>query len=1256
MRFVENGPSLPDDLLTARDTGRVLFFCGAGVSYAQAGLPNFADLAERVLSHLGSANDSPARHLFGIARDQEQRSGVTGLVATDRIFGLLEREFEPRDVREAVANALRPVDTSKIGAHKILLDLSRTRAGMTRLITTNFDRLFEDCDPSLASSNPPHLPDPRRARDFHGVIHLHGRVDAEYKQACDDELVLSSADFGRAYLSEGWATKYIQALLTRFQIVFVGYSADDPPVQYLLEALSRSEDIRNDLYAFQAGDTAQASAQWAHKGVQPIVYDSADRHAALWKTLEAWAERARDIDGWHRKIIAMGSKGPEALQPFQRGMVAHLAATEHGATFIADEAHSLPAEWLAVFDPKLRYGQPGHTDIYHQTGWFDPFDAYHIDTDEPPMPVNPGNPYNRRQAPQASWDAFAITTSDRRSLSAGHMADIRGDTPSPTIELTRRLEKLGTYLLKVSPQPAALWWAAHQKYLHPGLQRLIERGLDTSEYIGAVRDGWRILFRAWRTKERTSYLSGHHARLRAKSGGWCSTFVYDLLASFEPGINVHPVGPCPPSVAPDVELHKILQIHVHYEQMNGRIEIPDHYDLLCVKILEYYVEYAIILEAELHPRSSMRFDSLRDAAGKDDEAHFGINILLNLLIKFTKRLLISDREAALQKISGWRQKNNDIFTWLYVWAMGEPELLKPRQIGEALRSLSDDHFWAPPPQARDLLFALHVQWPTLPRAERTAIEKRLLTGGPSWVLQGESEVIGHHSRLSRLQWLHEQGIEFSFDFAAERKRLQHLAPDWQPSEAAHIVRDGIVRSYPVNTDTDATNLTLIPLRDIVKTATQLTTFDPVGGTRYQPFDGFVDTKPARALAALARSGFDVQAWTTFLTAEGDKQGTCRMLTITGHRLAQLSSDQIGALNFPISQWLCTHLDTLLDRLPAVFNIVWTAWINTHRLPSPTEICRSSDSDSIEDAFNSAIGRLVNKILGKLIPELLNLNENLPEVWKERFSCLLNLPEPHCRHIIAVLTTWLRAIYRVDSLWTEKHILVFFDSPGDNSDILWDGYFSGSSYVDRELNKRLKHPLINLASTPKPMRHHANLSALLLEMWANINVLDDAYVISNEDLREILIHSDDNLRKSIIFHLTRRSTDTTSSADWQKRIIPFLQNVWPRQAAIRTPLMSMHLTNLALAIPAMCPDIVEIILPWLRPFEMGIFYNRESPPSAENASDSYARAVLALLEATLPKNLMYWPHDIEEALHLLERHPATLTDPRLTEIRRRKNAS
>jgi hypothetical protein len=104
MRFTADGPSIPDELLVSRDAGDVIFFCGAGVSQANANLPNFEGLGREVIRLLGAAQDSPARRLLDKALDMGRMAGVGGLLATDRIFGLLEREFEVADVRGAVSH------------------------------------------------------------------------------------------------------------------------------------------------------------------------------------------------------------------------------------------------------------------------------------------------------------------------------------------------------------------------------------------------------------------------------------------------------------------------------------------------------------------------------------------------------------------------------------------------------------------------------------------------------------------------------------------------------------------------------------------------------------------------------------------------------------------------------------------------------------------------------------------------------------------------------------------------------------------------------------------------------------------------------------------------------------------------------------------------------------------------------------------------------------------------------------------------
>jgi hypothetical protein len=126
-----------------------------------------------------------------------------------------------------------------LSAHRTLLALSRDAGGEVQLVTTNFDRLFEAAAPKVPIWTPNRLPDLRGTEGFEGIVHLHGLLDAAYDKPVGGNLVLSSAEFGRAYLAEGWATDFIRAVIRGYLIVFVGYAADDPPVRYLLEALNR---------------------------------------------------------------------------------------------------------------------------------------------------------------------------------------------------------------------------------------------------------------------------------------------------------------------------------------------------------------------------------------------------------------------------------------------------------------------------------------------------------------------------------------------------------------------------------------------------------------------------------------------------------------------------------------------------------------------------------------------------------------------------------------------------------------------------------------------------------------------------------------------------------------------------------------------------------------------------------------------------------------------------------------------------------
>ena len=50
-------------------------------------------------------------------------------------------------------------------------------------------------------------------------------------------MVLTDKDIGRAYMDEEWALRFAHSIFQQFDVLFVGYSLEDPPLRCLSLAL-----------------------------------------------------------------------------------------------------------------------------------------------------------------------------------------------------------------------------------------------------------------------------------------------------------------------------------------------------------------------------------------------------------------------------------------------------------------------------------------------------------------------------------------------------------------------------------------------------------------------------------------------------------------------------------------------------------------------------------------------------------------------------------------------------------------------------------------------------------------------------------------------------------------------------------------------------------------------------------------------------------------------------------------------------------
>ena len=271
------GIDFPDPIITALRNSDLVVFAGAGVSMP-AGLPDFKGLVKKI-----------AERTKGNKQEGETEDQFLGRINRERKKEIL--------VQEKASEILTENNPKPTKLHYDLLRLYDT-ANKVRIVTTNFDLLFKqaacevfkDSQPEIFSA--PALPSGER---FHGIVHVHGDTDNL------SEMVLTDADFGRSYLTEGSARRFLVDLFQKHTVLFVGYSHNDTIMNYLARALPMSNVKRFAL------TEPKDSERWQSLGIKTIEYSPPQ---ALDEGIKGLADTvSHNILDWKREIteIAKGS-------------------------------------------------------------------------------------------------------------------------------------------------------------------------------------------------------------------------------------------------------------------------------------------------------------------------------------------------------------------------------------------------------------------------------------------------------------------------------------------------------------------------------------------------------------------------------------------------------------------------------------------------------------------------------------------------------------------------------------------------------------------------------------------------------------------------------------------------------------------------------------------------------------------------------------------------------------------------------------
>lgn len=1184
MQFVRHGPDIPERLLQAHEDGRVVFFCGAGISYP-ARLPGFSGLVDKLYTALAATPNAVQK----AAIKAGQFDTAIGLLEADIVGG---RETVRRTLAGILTPDLRAPNAT--ATHDALLTLGKCRNGHIRLITTNFDRLFEEV--ITAKSLPierfqaPLLPVPKNRWD--GLVYLHGLLSAAPTASELDRLVVSSGDFGLAYLTERWAARFVSELFRNYTVCFVGYSINDPVLRYMMDALAADRLLGEsppEMFAFGSfskGKEEERANEWRAKNVTPILYREHRRHAYLHKTLRAWAETYRDgVRGKERIVVECAMARPMASTR-QDDFVGRLL-------WALSDPGGLPARRFADLDPvpSLDWLEPLSEERYRQAD----LGRFGV----PPRTIVDDKltfSLTRRPSPYPLAPSMCVVDTGARGS--------RWD------EVMRQLAR---WLIRHLNDPALLLWLVKRGgQLHDDLVWWIEHRLDelakleregNAAELARIREGapnaipglmmrtlWRVLLTG-RVKLWLRDFDLYRWRDRFKRDGLTTTLRLELRETLTPRLSLREPfhwptengdGQEPTRIKDLVEWELVLSTdHVH----SSLRDLPGD-ERWTAALPELLSDFSALLRDTL--------DLMRELGSAEDRSDLSYMHQPSIsehpqnrdfhdwtaLIDLTRDAWLataaqSPARAALVAESWWHAPY-PLFRRLAFFAAAQDNVIPHRQALDWL--LADDHWWLWSVETeREAMRLLVALAPHLDEVMLQELEQAVLAGPPRDMFKDDIEPERWTRIVEREIWLRlakiaEAGAVLGAESSARLNGLSAQYPEWtlaadQRDEFPYWMGDGDEWRKFVATPRHR--------RELIEWLRQQPSPDHWQGDdwRQRCRDNFATT--AYALCALAREGvWPTDRWREALQAWSEEKLLKRSWRYMAPILATAPDEVLQTLAHGVSSWLQAIAKTFEGHETLFFVLARRILAQDHQDGVDTD-------DPVGRAINHPVGHVTEALLRWWYRRSLEDGQGLPEELKPTFTELCDPRIDKFRHGRVLLAAHVIALFRVDGDWATRHLLPLFDWQRSEAEACaaWEG-FLWSPRLYRPLMEMLKPAFLDTARHYAALGKHDGQYASLLTFAA----LDPGDTFTTAELAAATrALPPDGLHDAAQALVRALEGAGDQRADyWINRVIPYLHAIWPKTRDNVSPVIAESLGRLCVAAQDAFPEALTLLRAWLQP--------------------------------------------------------------------------
>jgi hypothetical protein len=1261
MQFVPNGPDVPEPLVQAHEEGRVVFFCGSGISYP-AGLPGFQGLVDRIYEKLGTTrkpieDKAYENQLFDATLDQLERRLPGGRYL----------------VRSALADALTPkLGRGATDSHVALLQLARDRNGTTRLVTTNFDRIFQRVIERRKMHVPhypaPLLPIPKDSR-WNGVVYLHGLLPKQPDPRALNNLVVTSGDFGLAYLTERWASRFVGELFRNYVVCFVGYSINDPVLRYMMDALAADRmlgEITPEAYSFgpyESGGMAQELVEWQAKGVIPILYElpatNPKDHSAMHRTLKAWSETYRDgVSGKERIVSELALARPQA-STLQDNFVKRLL-------WALSDSTGEPAKLFADFNPAP------------SLDWLIPLCAEgYCQADLPRFGV----------APLKSKDeklAFSLLRRPSPYTLAPPMAIILGFGNGTRWDAA--MTHLARWLTRHLDDPAlVLWLAGTGGLLHDSFATEVERALTAISKSERSRDKAildsirqrspraiprRCLRGVWRV-----ILSG-----RLKSP-WREHDPFQWIARFNRD-----------GLTPNVrwELRELLSPRAVLREPFRAI--ADHAKGFRKKRgLQDLIEWEVVLSGR-HVASAMRdlrknrrwrsglpgllgdfstllrdmLDLKRELGGAVETSDLSYvhrpsiaahtqnhdfqdwTVLVDLARDSWLAVAKRDSDQASSAAEGWWRVPYPLFKRLAFFAAAQGTSIPSARALDWIESKNGWWLWSEETQV-EVLRLLATLVPRLSRGGQRRLERTILNGPPR-AMYGKKITAERWQEIvdwevwSRLVKFDSAGAVLS---ARAQKRLSLLALRFQLEHPPVDDRNEFPFWMGEGEDRRMAQTAPRDQADLIEWLQGHDKQDAPQGSNWRTRcrEDFAST--SSALCTLANVGqWPAERWQEALQAWGEKphltDSWCKVGPVVALAPEGIWQEIVGSV-----AWWLYSIAPEFEGNDELFLATCKRVLTVDRAETVDQ------EDPIGQAINHPIGLATEALLRAWHRGALEDGQGLQTEFRLVFSLLCDPSNEKFRLARVILARRVISLFRVDQAWTREFLLPRFDWAMSESEAraMWKG-FLWSPRVYRPLLEALRPAFLQTSARYGQLGQYGASYAAVLTFLA----LDRGDAFSSAELTEATGDLPPEGAREVVqalLHALEGASDKRAEY-WSNRIAPYLHAVWPKASEFRTPSVSESMALLCIAADAAFPKAFSALRVWLQQLEQPHYVVGRLAES--DLCSRYPMETLEFLNLIINDQTRWLPIELRRCLDAIESaRPALVTNEgfkKLTDYLRR----